>query len=407
MEIPDQEQEGLGSGVIIDPSGIIMTNNHVVKDATEIIVELQDGTELHASEYTTDPMTDLAIVRVSAKRTLPAARLGDSDALSVGDWVLAVGHPLELETSVSAGIISAKGRSLKRIPRAQFLQTDAAINPGNSGGPLINLRGEVVGINTAIASQTGGYQGIGFAIPVNLAREVVRQLRDTGTVTRAYLGVNLQELTQDLAKQLADRPDMGGVLVNRVKKGTPAAQAGLSAGDVITHFANLPVDSPAALQRAVERVPIGSQQRLRLVRFGKPMETNVSTLRFDRKALGISEAQFTREFGSITRRLAIPVKDNSSLGFQIGNLRDEARKAGIIVEGNAVIVTRVSRGGLAAEEGIEPSMIIKQVRDRKVSNVDEFREALRGESLSDGILLLVMEPGEEESSERFVVLRSY
>ena len=249
FEMPLPEQEGVGSGVIIDPAGVVMTNNHVVRNADEVIIEMQDGTELYGTEYTTDPLTDLAIVRVKPKEQLPFARFGDSDSLQVGDWVLAVGHPLELETSVSAGIISAKGRSLgDKAKRAQFLQTDAAINPGNSGGPLVNLRGEVVGINTAIASQTGGYQGIGFAVPANLARDVVSDLRAEGTVTRGYLGVGIQKLTKELSKQLLNSSTAQGVVVNGVSSGTPAQQAGIQPGDVITHFADNPVDSPSSLQ---------------------------------------------------------------------------------------------------------------------------------------------------------------
>lgn len=399
MQIP--EQEGLGSGVIIDPSGIVMTNNHVVKDADQVVVVLQDGTELFGTEYTTDPLTDLAIVRVKSKTPLPAAQLGDSDALKIGDWVLAVGHPLELETSVSAGIISAKGRSLSKIPRAQFLQTDAAINPGNSGGPLVNLQGEVIGINTAIASQTGGYQGIGFAVPASIARDVVRQLRDNGQVTRGYLGVSIQNLTKELSEQLVDRPRFSGVVVNKVTKGTPAEEAGVRAGDVITHFANVPVDSPSALQRAVERVPVGSQQQLRFVRFGRPMAANVSTLRFD-------DQFFDRRFQSVSKKLSIPVSDNSSLGFEVADLADLARRQGLPVDGNAVLITRVARDGLAADRNIRPGMMIKQVRDRVVNNVDEFYAALRNESLAEGILLLVRETDREGNfSERFVVVRAY
>lgn len=400
FQLPDQE--GLGSGVIIDPAGIVMTNNHVVKDADEVVVVMQDGTELVATEFTTDPPTDLAILRVSTKEPLPAARFGDSDALSVGDWVLAVGHPLELETSVSAGIISAKGRTLgQRIPRAQFLQTDAAINPGNSGGPLINLRGEVVGINTAIASQTGGYQGIGFAVPANLAKDVVSQLKDQGAVTRGYFGVKIQKLTKDLSDQLLDRSDYSGVLVNHVQSGTPAQQAGLRPGDVITHFAGYPVDSPAGLQRAVERVPIGSTQKVNFIRFGRPMVAEVYTLRIDQN-------QIDPDYRSVTKRLAIPVRNNSTLGFEVANLDDLARRQGLRIDQNAVVITRVGRDSLAAEKGLVPGMLVKQVRDQPVNSVAQFSEALRNESLTDGILLYVEDTRDGvEVPNRFVVVRAY
>ena len=399
MEVPDQE--GLGSGVIIDDSGIIMTNNHVVKDADEVIVVLQDGTELYATEYTADPLTDLAIVRVKTRQRLPVARFGDSENLQVGDWVLAVGHPLELETSVSAGIISAKGRTLlEKIPRAQFLQTDAAINPGNSGGPLVNLRGEVIGINTAIASQTGGYQGIGFAVPANLAKQVVRQLRDDGTVSRGYLGVSIQKLTKDLALQLLDRPEYPGVLINDVKSETPAELAGLQPGDVITHFARMPVDSPQKLQLAVERVPVGSNQRLDFVRFRKPMTASIKTLQ-------IRQEQFGPEYKNRTKQLSIPVSNNNTLGFEVADLSEIARQKGIQVDRNAVIITRVGRDSLASEKGLSPGMIVKQVRNQSISSVDEFNAALRKESLAEGILLLVTDTSQEGIADKFVVVRAY
>ena len=389
-------QEGLGSGVIIDSGGVILTNNHVVKSADEIVVELSDGTELYATEYATDPATDLAIVRVRTKEPLPAAKFGDSDALKIGDWVLAIGHPLELETSVSAGIISAKGRSLGRVPRAQFLQTDAAINPGNSGGPLVNLRGEVIGINTAIASQTGGYQGIGFAVPGNIVRDVQRQLRQEGRVRRSYLGVSIQELTTNLAEQLVERPGTAGVLVNKVQANTPAEAAGIRPGDVITHFAGLPVDSPATLQRVVERVPIGSTQRLRLIRFGKPLSVSASTLEFKPEDL--------RELRGEHKRLAAPTRNGSTLGFEVEDLAELARRRGVRTDVDAVVVTSVDANGLGAEEGIRRGMIVMQVRDREIRSVAEFTTALRNQSLGEGIVLLVKDPRTE--ADRFVVLKS-
>jgi len=195
-------RSGVGSGVIVSDDGLVITNNHVVEGADEVVVELSDGREFEAAEIKTDPESDLAVVKLQGARGLPVAKLGDSDQLSIGDWVIAIGNPFELETTVSAGIISGKGRELGSIRRAQFLQTDAAINPGNSGGPLVNLAGEVVGINTAIASNSGGYQGIGFAIPVNLAKWVTGQLIDKGTVERAFIGVQMGPLDRRMAAKL-------------------------------------------------------------------------------------------------------------------------------------------------------------------------------------------------------------
>jgi serine protease Do len=385
------EQHGLGSGVIIDSSGIVLTNNHVVRDADEVVIELQDGTELYAVEYRTDPLSDLAVVRVPTTSPLPAARFGDSDALQIGDWVLAVGHPLELETSVSAGIISAKGRSIDRVQRASFLQTDAAINPGNSGGPLVNLRGELVGINTAIASQTGGYQGIGFAIPGNQAREVAEQLK-TGQVQRAYLGVGIQELDRNLSRQFTREASTRGVLVTQVGADTPAERAGIQPGDVITHFADRPVTTRAELQRAVERVPVGTSHTVRLVRFGDPMAKRVSPTAFE---IARGRGQY--------RQLRRASDRGQTLGMSVEDISEVARQMGVTANVDGVIVVGTEPGGLASKEGIRPGTVILQVRERRVRTSQEFREALRGESLAEGILLLVREP---EEGDRFVVLQS-
>ena len=244
---PGGESGSVGSGVIIDPSGIILTNNHVVDGGGKIIVRLHDGREFDAIDVKTDPKTDLAIVRIKGAGTLPAAKLGNSDDMQVGDWVLALGDPFGLEGTVTAGIVSAKGRGLGITARENFIQTDAAINPGNSGGPLVNLDGEVVGINTAIASQTGGYQGVGFAVPSNLAKWVSEQLIANGTVRRAYLGVGIQPVTQELAKQFGVQGQQG-VRGRRRAADTPAAAAGVKPGDVIVEFAGKPVANPQELQ---------------------------------------------------------------------------------------------------------------------------------------------------------------
>jgi serine protease Do len=258
------------------------------------------------------------------------------------------------------------------------------------------LRGEIVGINTAIASQTGGYQGIGFAVPANLARDVQRQLEENGQVRRAYLGVSIQALTRDLSQQLVGRPGVGGVLVNGVKEDTPAEAAGLRRGDVITHFADQSVDSPSALQRAVERVPIGSTQHLRLIRFGKPLAVAVNTLEFRQEGL-------SRDLRGEQTKLAAPAYGNS-LGFEVEDLADLARLRGVPLDVDAVVVTRVDRNGLAAEEGLRPGVIILQVRDREVQTVAQFRAAIRNQSLREGVLFLVRDT--RDGTDRFVVLKS-
>ena len=270
-----QPSSGIGSGVIIDSSGVVLTNHHVIEGADEVIVRLPDGREFKATDVRADSDTDLAVLRIKVKGKLPAAKLGDSDQLEIGDWVIAVGNPFELESTVSAGIISGKGRTLGRIRRAAFLQTDAAINPGNSGGPLVNLDGEIVGINTAIASSNGGYQGIGFAIPINLAKWVTPQLLKNGRVQRAFLGVSIADVEAKLARRLDVAP-YSGVLVQQVFEDTPAAKAGMKEGDLITAFSGVKVRSARQLQLVVERAPLKSIQKVSILRDGKPQSVKVT-----------------------------------------------------------------------------------------------------------------------------------
>jgi serine protease Do len=268
-------QTQVGSGVVIDSSGIILTNNHVVESADEVIVRFADGREVTATEVKTDPLSDLAIVRLPAQRSIKAAQLGDSSKLKIGDWVIAIGSPFELEATVSAGIISGQGRGIEKIRRGRLLQTDAAINPGNSGGPLVNLDGEVVGINTAIASNSGGYQGIGFAIPVNRAKWIASELLTRGSVRRAYLGIQIDELTAEAAKKLELEP-RSGVYVVDVLPDSAADEAGLKTNDVITIFAGERVRGPRDLQDVVEQKPINSQQTLTAVRRGTEVKMTVT-----------------------------------------------------------------------------------------------------------------------------------
>lgn len=259
--------DSIGSGVIVDEAGIVLTNSHVVDGGGQFVVRLQDGREFEVTGVTQDPMSDLAIVRFKAPDGLPQAKLGDSDKLEIGDWVIAIGSPFELETTVSAGIISGKGRSIGQIQRGRLIQTDAAINPGNSGGPLVNLDGEVVGINTAIASNSGGYQGIGFAIPVNRVKWVTQQLIKHGRVRRAYLGIRIGDVTAEVAREL-EVPVRAGVVVIDVIPDSPAGEAGLQAGDVITKMADQRVRNSRELQDAVEQKPIDSTQPVIVLREG-------------------------------------------------------------------------------------------------------------------------------------------
>ncbi len=389
------QRQGVGSGVIIDPSGIILTNNHVVAGADEVLVELSDGRQFKASDIRTDEQTDLAVLRIEADEPLPAARLGDSDLMEIGDWVIAVGNPFELNGTVSAGIISGKGRALRAGKRTSFLQTDAAINPGNSGGPLVNLDGEVVGINTAIASNSGGYQGVGFAIPSNLAKWVTGQLIERGSVQRAYLGVGIERISGELAGKLGVDPN-GGVLVSEVFPDTPAAKAGFQEGDVILAFAGHPVGSPRDLQAVVERSDAGSKQKVDIIRGGKPktLQVEVKPLPDD---FGVASAPSLR--GEEEDEPAGFSSDD--LGLEVDELTEEvAQRLGF--EGIAgVLITEVDPAGIAAGAGIREGMLILRVGKKPVSSVAQFKAAMQGEDLEDGVLLLIR----TSQGNRFVVLK--
>jgi serine protease Do len=269
-----EPSESLASGLVIDPSGLILTSEHVVRGKAQITIELQDGRLFKAGDVKTDPRTDVALIRIDGAGPLSAAMLGDSDRVQVGDWVLAIGNPFGLGSTVTAGIISAKGRGLGGKLGDDYIQTDAAINPGNSGGPLVNIRGEVIGINAAIQTTSGGYQGIGFAVPVNLAKWASSQLVRRGSIRRGYLGVSVQEVTPELARKL-NTPDTRGLLVTDVRPDSPAAAAELRVGDVITQFAGLPVVRAGRLEALVERAAIGSRQALQILRDGQPLALQV------------------------------------------------------------------------------------------------------------------------------------
>ncbi len=380
---PAPGRSGVGSGVIVDPSGIVLTNNHVVEGADEVTIELADGREFKAKEIKTDPESDLAVIRLADAKDLPTATLGDSDRLAIGDWVIAIGTPFELETTVSAGIISGKGRELGGIRRAQFLQTDAAINPGNSGGPLVNLAGEVVGINTAIASNSGGYQGIGFAIPVNLAKWVSEQLISKGAVQRAFMGVQMGPLDTKMAAKLGVK-DRRGVLVNDIVPGSPAAKAGVQELDVITGFDDKPVDGTRALQEIVERSAIGKPHKLTVFRDGRTLTLTVSVepLPSDLANRGPGKAPraeadeetfYSKEFGLEVREKS-SVAEDAYEGFE------------------GVLVDRVDSDGVAAEAGLGPGVLIRAVGKTPVSSLDEFAAAIEKESAADGVVLKVRTP---------------
>ncbi len=384
LGIPQRQapRSGVGSGVIIDASGVILTNYHVVEDADDLYVFLSDGREFKATDVKTDPATDLAVVRIKVEEKLPVARLGDSDRMAIGDWVIAVGHPFELEATVSAGIISGKGRSLESVGRARFLQTDAAINPGNSGGPLVNLDGEIVGINTAIATSNGGYQGIGFAIPSNLAKWVSQQLVTSGKVQRAYLGVSIEKVDASLARQFNVRSGHG-VLVTQVHADTPAAKAGFKEGDVIVAFASAEVHGPRDLQAIVERSGVGKTFPVQVLRDGKSVTLRV-TLEALPDTIANSRPDAIQRDGSSDN--ADTHKDET-LQIEVSNLSAAvARRLGY--DGFAgVLITQVDPNSVAYRKGVREGMLIMTVDRKPVTSVEEYRDATKDASLKKGVLL--------------------
>lgn len=387
-------QQGVGSGVIIDPAGIILTNAHVVDGADEVLIQLADGRQFKASDIKIDDQTDLAVLRIKANEKLPAAKLGDSSKMAIGDWVLAVGHPFELEHTVSAGIISGTKRTLPSGKRADYIQTDAAINPGNSGGPLVNLNGEVIGIDTAIASSSGGYQGVGFAIPSNLAKWVTSQLIEQGSVSRAYLGVGIAEITNDLGGKLGVGLHQG-VLVSEVFPDTPAAKAGFEAGDVITTFAGEKVGSPHELQQHVERSKLDSTQKVGILRDKKAMTLQVEVKTLPKK-FGVARTSpkgADRQEGT--------TRSDQDLGIEVSSLTpDLAEQLGVKADAG-VVITDVAAEGLGAQKGLREGMVIIRVGKKAIRNAEEFATAMKNESVKSGVLLLVRTP----SGNRFVVLQ--
>lgn len=382
--------QGMGSGVIIDAAGLILTNNHVVGGGARVLVRLSDGREFEAVDVKTDPKTDVAILRIEGAGDLPVAQLGDSDSLEIGDWVLAVGAPFGLQETVTAGIISAKARGLGIAEREDFLQTDAAINPGNSGGPLVNLRGEVVGINTAISTRGGGNDGVGFAIPVNLAHWVSHQLAETGQVQRAFLGVGIQQVTSDLSRQFGLSTAQGAV-VTEVRTNTAAARAGLQPGDVIIEFNGRTVHSPRDVQNLVERAALDKTHQMTVIRDGERLTLDV-TLQEMPQSLAAAD---TEESPSG------PASHFDQFGLEVTDLTsDVASQLGL--EGTTgVVITAVDPNSLGAAAGLREGMVITRVGQRPVTSVAEFREALSATDLSQGLLLLV----QSSDGSRFVVLR--
>lgn len=344
----ERRQRSLGSGLIISEDGYIVTNNHVIKDAQDIRVTLWDGKSYKAKVVGRDPKTDLALLKIDAKG-LPAVEFGDSDSLRVGDWVIAIGNPFGLGHTVTVGIVSAKGRALGLGSYDDFIQTDAAINPGNSGGPLVNLKGEVIGINTAILTPIGGNIGIGFAIPSNLTVKVIKRLKKEGKIIRAWLGVYIQAVTPDIAESLGlKKPE--GALVSEVVKGSPAEKAGIKRGDVIVEFEGKKVKSYRDLPLMVSLEPVGKKVKVKVIRDGKERISTVKLAKIPEEVEEVKEAERGKleEFGIVVKETEEGIK-----------------------------VVDVEPGSPAAFAELQRGDIILEANRKKVRTIDDLKKAIK------------------------------
>lgn len=376
---PEKSQKKIetvrGSGFIIRPDGYIVTNYHVVDKADKLSVTLNNGKKIIASIVGTDPKTDLAVIKIDGK-DLPYLRFGNSDQLEVGEWAIAVGNPFGLQASVTVGVVSAKGRNQLNITDFDdFLQTDAAINPGNSGGPLLNLEGDVIGINTAIVSGTGGYMGVGFAIPSSMAMIIIDQLIDHGHVIRGFLGVTMQQIDTELAS-FYKLNKVGGALVTDVIKGSPADKAGLRQEDIILSYNGNWIESINSFRNAVSLMVPGSKLNLEINRDGKTVTIHVV----------IGSAQDDEKGSSETN-------DSSKLGIQVQALTpDLASQLGYGIE-KGVLISQIQKNSLAEEVGLKPGNLILAVNRKKVTSIDDYHSALQ-KAVKEGRVLLMVRQGE-------------
>jgi serine protease Do len=383
-ELPQRERRSLGSGVIVDKGGYILTNNHVIEQADQIEVRLSDRRKFPATVIGKDPKTDLAVIKIDAAGTLPVARLGDSSTIRIGEWAIAIGNPFGLDQTVTVGVISAVGRTDVGIATYEdFIQTDASINPGNSGGPLVNLQGEVIGVNTAIVA-TG--QGIGFAIPINMAREIKDRLIAQGKVVRGWLGVGIQELTEELAAQFGVKPE-DGVLVGNVMKDGPAERGGLRPGDIIQEFNGTKISSVRQLQREVAQSSVGSQARLKVLREKQPQ---LVTITLGEQPTEVAAA----EPGPA------PAEPAGRFGFTVQDLTTELREQLRLDTVDGVMISSVEEASPAARAGIRPGDVITEANREPVKSVRDFTKIVGQMRRGASLLLLVRRDG----NSRFVVL---
>jgi serine protease Do len=380
------QRMALGSGFIIDPAGYVVTNNHVVDNADKVTVVLQDGSKHVAKVIGHDAKTDLVLVKIDAKEPLPYVSWGDSNALQVGDWVLAVGNPFGLGGTVSSGIVSARGRDIHSGPYDDYLQLDAAINRGNSGGPTFNLNGQVIGINTAIYSPNGGSVGIGFAVPSSLAKPVIEQLKAHGKVERGWLGVQIQEVTPEIAKGLGIAKDQGALIAD-VTQGSPAAKAGLKQGDVILSFDAHAVNKVRDLPLVVAQTPVGRKAKVELWRNGKRESLDVT----------IGEMPENPQLAQNDQSGDQPqsaAEDTSALGLKLAPLSEQMRKrAGVSKQVKGVVVTAVDDDSPLAELGIQPGDVIQQINQQPVTTPQQAEKKLKEAKKGENVLLLINRHG--------------
>ncbi len=388
FSIPRYRQRGAGSGFIISSDGYIVTNNHVIQGAQNITVKLIDGRSFSAKIIGTDPFSDIALLKVNAK-DLPTLPLGNSDLIKVGEWVIAIGNPFGLSHTVTVGVISAKGRSGIGISDIEdFIQTDAAINPGNSGGPLLNLKGEVIGMNTAIFSRSGGYMGIGFAIPSNIVKAVVEQLKSKGKVERGFLGVSLQDLTPSLAKELGLKINEGA-LVTEVKPGSPAEKGGIKEKDVIIGYNGKAVKNSYDLKNYVLLTKPGTSVNLKVIRNGKETELTVE-IEAPKEGFLISQAEF-KELEEFLETLGLAVDNiNSAIAKKLG-----------LSNTKGVIITEVYPETPADYAGLIPGLVIDEVNRKRVNNLQEFFQALAPSLQTRKVLLGI----NTSKGRRYVILK--
>jgi serine protease Do len=369
----DFKQRNLGSGFVIDKEGFILTNNHVVEKADEITVKLSDGKSFLAEIVGRDPKTDLALIQIQNDADLTPLPMGDSDRLEVGDWVVAMGNPFGLDNTVTAGIVSAKYRHIGAGPYENFIQTDASINPGNSGGPLLNTRGEVIGINTVIFSQTGGSIGIGFAIPINMAKEILEQLK-TGKVVRGWLGVMIQKITPELKEKLGLQSEKGA-LVADVSSGGPAEKAGIQRGDVIISFDDRPINEMNDLPYMVASTPIGKTVPVKVIRKGRERVIEVEIGELKEEKRGLEEGNKTAAEGR--------------LGMRVEDLTPQLAKSLGIPETEGLVIVEVDGSSPAGEAGLRPGDLVLELDQSPVDNTADFLKKISRYKEGDTILFLI------------------